>query len=185
LTTSDELIAGCKAGDPKAYELLYKKYYRVLYGIALRYCRTTFEAEDILQDSFVKILKHIHTFKGEGSFEGWIKRIVQNTAINNYKSNLKLGQNIDPAGSDLAQSDDTLDTLFSAMEAKEIVQLLNMLPAGYRLVINLYCIDGHSHQEIAEMLGISVGTSKSQLSKGRALLRRMVEEQFNIKIDGE
>lgn len=179
LTDLQDLISNCKAGNQKAYEILYKKYYRVLFGIALRYSRTTFEAEDILQESFIKIFKKIDTYKPDGSFEGWIKRIVQNTAINNYRSNLKFNSNIDIAIPENDIHDESINNVFDSLETKEILQLLNQLPEGYRVVINLFCIDGYSHKEIADMLNISIGTSKSQLFKAKEYLKQSIITKLN------
>jgi RNA polymerase sigma factor (sigma-70 family) len=182
LTEIDKLLSDCKAGNQKAYEVLYKKYYRVLYGIALRYCRTTFEADDIIQESFIKIFQNIKNFNEQGSFEGWIKRIVQNTAINNYRDNLKFNLNKDITENNVSIEDTSFDDIFDAFEAKEIITLLNQLPEGYRIVINLYIIDGYSHKEIAELLKISVGTSKSQLFKAKEFLKKNIEANYKKEI---
>ena len=119
------IINNCKANKNGAYEFLYKKYYRVLYGIALRYCRTTFEAEDVLQESFIKIFNNIHTYKHQGSFEGWLKRIVQLTAINHYKINIKYNLNSDLTNDEYKLQDDSFETLFDTLETKEILIILN------------------------------------------------------------
>lgn len=177
-----ELIEKCKKNDKLSYEYLYKKYYRVLYGIALRYSRTTFEAEDIIQESFIKVFKNIQTFNNQGSFEGWIKRIVQHTAINHYRSNLKFYQNSEYGEHEYSIEDGSFDSLFDAFETKEIITLLNQLPEGYRMVINLFCIDGYNHKEIAELLNISVGTSKSQLFKAKEFLKQIIETQYKTQI---
>ena len=175
------LIDNCKKKDNKAYEILYKKYYRVLYSIALRYARTSFEAEDILQDSFVKIFKSISSYQMEGSFEGWLKRIVQNTAINSYKSNLKFNNNINVADEGQEVMDDNFTAIFETFETKDVLTLLNNLPDGYRIIINFYCIEGYTHKEIAEMLNISIGTSKSQLFKAKEYLKKVIEKQLLIQ----
>ncbi len=181
MTELETIINDCKANKQSAFELLYKKYYRVLYGIALRYCRTTFEADDILQDSFIKIFKNIGSYKMDGSFEGWIKRIVQNTAINNYRSNLKLNLNVDISMNEYDVSDDSLNNIFESFETKEVIHLLNQLPEGYRVIINLFCIDGYTHKEIAEMLDIAIGTSKSQLFKAKEYLKKSIETKLNVQ----
>jgi len=170
-----DIIERCKGNDHKAFEIVYKKYYRVLLGIALRYTGRVTEAEDVLQDSFIKIFRSINSYDYKGSFEGWIKRIVQNTAINSYKSNLKFNLYIDLSEREEKLSDDSMDSNLGSMETKEILVILNALPEGYRLVINLYFIDGYSHKEIAEMLKVSVGTSKSQLFKAKNYLRNLIE----------
>lgn len=184
MTDTLELIKRCKAGESGGFEQLYKTYYRVLYGIALRYSNSTAEAQDILQDSFIKVFNSIGHYQGDGSFEGWLKRIVQNTAINSYRSRLKFELYVDISGQELLQSDDGPAALFESLEAREIVQLLNRMPEGYRLILNLYCIDGYSHKEIAQMLTISEGTSKSQLFKAKNHLKSLIENQSKQKIAG-
>lgn len=182
MTELEVIIDNCKANKNGAFEFLYRKYYRVLYGIALRYCRTTFEAEDILQEAFIKIFKNIHSYNMQGSFEGWIKRIVQNTAINHYRNNLKFNLNSDITNEEYELNDESFDSLFNALETKEIIKLLNEMPEGYRMIINLYCIDGYSHKEIAELLKISIGTSKSQLFKAKDYLKKEIETRFKTSI---
>lgn len=182
MTELDVIINDCKANKNSAFEFLYKKYYRVLYSIALRYSRTTFEAEDILQEAFIKIFKNIQSFNNEGSFEGWIKRILKNTAINHYKSNIKFNLNSDLANEEYELNDGSFEALFNAFETKEIISLLNHMPAGYRIIINLYCIDGYSHKEIGEILNITVGTSKSQLFKAKNYLKKEIETQYKTSI---
>jgi len=171
----EKLVKRCKAKEELAFEILYKNYYRVLFGIALRYSRTKAEAEDILQDSFIKIFNNIPSFKNKGSFEGWMKRIVQNTAINSYHSNLKYNLHVEISEhTDLNDKQD-FNTIFESFDVKDITRFLNFLPDGYRMVINLYYIDGYSHKEIAEVLNISIGTSKSQLFKAKANLKTIIE----------
>lgn len=183
MTELEHIIKRSKAGEQSAYEWLYKKYYRVLYGIALRYCRTTFEAEDVLQEAFLKMFYNIGSFRGEAqAFEGWMKRIVQNTAINLYRSNLKFSGQEDISDHEDQAADNSFDRLFDAIEAREILSLFDELPEGYRLIINLYCIDGYSHPEISAMLGISVGTSKSQLHKAKTTLKKIIEKRFKTNI---
>jgi RNA polymerase sigma factor (sigma-70 family) len=170
-----EIIAGCKTGSHKSYEALYKRFYRTLLVIAMRYTKTRDEAEDILQDSFVKVFHNIQSYNGKGSFEGWIKRIVQNTAINYYRSRLKF----QPGENEIEeQGDDSFEKIMGSMDARNIIAILNNMPEGYRLLINLYAIDGYSHSEIASMLGISTGTSKSQLFKAKKYLRELLRNDY-------
>lgn len=182
MTDLNNIISECQVGNKQAYELLYKKYYRILYGIAIRYCRTPFEADDILQESFIKIFENIKKYTPNGSFEGWMKRIVQNTAINHYRSNLKFNLNSDITNEEYDLDDGSFESIFDTIETKEIITLLNQLPEGYRMVINLYCIDGHSHKEIAEILNITVGTSKSQLFKAKEYLKKTIRTQLKMQI---
>ena len=171
----DEIIAGCKTGSHKSYEALYKRFYRPLLVIAMRYTRTRDEAEDILQDAFVKVFHNIASYNEKGSFEGWLKRIVQNTAINHYRSGLKFQGGEEEAAE---QVDDSFEKITGGMDARNIMQVLNRLPEGYRLLINLYAIDGYTHNEIASMLGISPGTSKSQLFKAKKYLRELLRNDY-------
>jgi RNA polymerase sigma factor (sigma-70 family) len=178
----DRLVERCKANDHKAFEVLYKRYYRVLLGIALRYAGNLSEAEDVLQDSFIKVFHSIGSYSGKGSFEGWLKRIVQNTAINSYRSRIKFDLYVDLSDQEDKISDDGLSAVFEKLNTKDAIGLLNSMPEGYRLVINLYFIDGYSHKEIAEMLNITPGTSKSQLFKAKNYLRNLVETTNHEKI---
>lgn len=173
----EDILKRCKAKEEKAFEQLYKQYYRVLFGIALRYSKAKEEAEDVLQESFIKLFNSIDTYSGKGSFEGWMKRIVQNTAINNYRSRTKFDLHIDITNMEHELSDDNFTTVFDAFDVKELVVLLNQLPDGYRMVINLYYIDEYTHKEIALLLKISEGTSKSQLFKAKAYLKQLIELQ--------
>lgn len=184
MTDPSELIKRCKAKEPAGFELLYKTYYRVLYGIALRYAKSAEEAEDVLQDSFIKVFNSIQSYQGEGSFDGWLKRIVQYTAINSYRSQLKFSLYIDVSDQELLLSDDSPEAIFESLEAKEIITLLNKLPEGYRLILNLYSIDGYSHKEIAQMMNINEGTSKSQLFKAKKYLKSLLETHSKQKIAG-
>lgn len=176
------IIELCKAHDHKAFEVLYKKYYRILLGISLRYSGNMAEAEDVLQDAFIKIFNSIRSYEGKGSFEGWIKRIVQNTAINNYRSRLKQHLYVDISEEEDRLEDTDLNTVFGTLETKEVISLLNKMPERYRLAINLYLIDGYSHNEIAGMLNISAGTSKSQLFRARNYLKHLIELNNQEKI---
>lgn len=177
----NRIVERCKAKDHKAFEIIYKKYYRVLLGVALRYAGGMAEAEDVLQESFIKIFHSVGSYSGKGAFEGWIRRIVQNTAINHYKSRLKFEIYLDVSDrEDLA--DDSFASVFDAMSEKDIIHLLNTMPEGYRLAINLYYIDGYSHKEIAAMLNVTVGTSKSQLFKAKNYLKVLIETYNQEKI---
>jgi RNA polymerase sigma factor (sigma-70 family) len=166
----EHILKGCKAGDHKAFEELYKTWYRVLLGVAMRYARNRQEAEDILQDAFIKVFHSIGSYRGEGSFEGWLKRVVRNTAINHYRSRIKFDLYIDFAGQE--------ESLNDGSDTKDVISLLNKLPEGYRMVINLYFIDGCTHKEIAELLNISTGTSKSQLFKAKQYLKELLENDY-------
>ena len=160
--------------------MLYEKYSRLLLGICMRYAGDRAEAEDILQDSFLKIFSRIKDFTGTGSFTGWLRKVVVNTAITNYHANLKFRYHVDieeyvsseHASSDIDEAMFTADELFC---------VLNELPKGYRMVFNLYAIEGYAHKEISGMMKISEGTSKSNLSRARMILQRRVGSFTGIK----
>lgn len=173
--TDKELIEGCLANDPKAQEFLYKRFSRRMYGVCLRYARNTLEADDILQEGFIKVFTFLKDFRQDGSLEGWIRRTIINTAINYYhsKENEWKETTIDKA---VTFSSDTEDAL-SKISAEDLLQLIRQLPEGYRMVFNLYVIEGYNHQEISEMLNISENTSKSQLSRARGALQEKLAQR--------
>jgi RNA polymerase sigma factor (sigma-70 family) len=181
-TELEHIISGCKAGDHSAFETLYKTYYRLLLGVALRYTRTRPEAEDILQDAFIKIFQSVSSYKNTGSFEGWMRRVVQNTAINYYRSSMRFHLYVDVSEKEDSLNDDSMEAILSALDAKDILTILNRMPEGYRMVINLFYIDGYSHREISEMLNISQGTSKSQLFKAKQYLKELLENDYKQNI---
>ncbi len=169
----EEIIQGCLNGKRSAQEALYKLYGGKLYGVCMRYTRNQMEAEDVLQDGFVKVFKNIRSFRdlGENSLFNWMKRIVVNTAINylrdekkhRYQADVETVDEIDDDNSE----DDFFEELRTLVSQNEILDLIRKLPEGYRMVFNLFAMEGLSHQEIAEMLGVSVSTSKTQLFKAR------------------
>jgi len=169
-----ELIKKCKQQSPKAQEALYKLYSGVLFGICLKYSPNRAEAEDNLQDAFITIFKRIEQYQGKGSFEGWIKRITVNTALQKYRKkkvfDISNEQQIEDVEVDVQQQTIPLDFL---------LKIIQELPDRYRLVFNLYVLDGYSHKEIAKMLGISDGTSKSNLARARMILKKKVEAYNN------
>jgi RNA polymerase sigma-70 factor (ECF subfamily) len=175
-----EIIEGCARHDRRAQQMLYDKYSRFLLGVCMRYATDRAEAEDILQDSFLKIYFSIKDFSGTGSFAGWLRKVAVNTAITHYHKNLKYRYHIEieeyvsvETGTSSFEED-----LFSS---DELYKVLNQLPAGYRMVFNLYAVEGYKHKEIAEMLGIDTNTSKSQYSRAKAVLRDKLDKLRTIK----
>ena len=169
--TEAELIKGCQKGSSLHQQALYQQYYRKMFGVCLRYTDKQEDAEDVLQEAFIKVFKHIKGFRGKGSFEGWIRRIMVHTAIEHYRKRSRYFMvDIDHAH-EVELSADQL----SEMHREEILELIQTLPTGYRTVFNLYAIEGYAHKEIAEMLGISIGTSKSQFSRAKAMLKEKME----------
>jgi RNA polymerase sigma factor (sigma-70 family) len=168
----ERMVRGCVKGQPLHQEALYNLYYRKMFGVCLRYAPDRETAEDILQDGFVKVFKNIGSFEGKGSLEGWIRRVIVNTALEmlRKKSNMYPVVDIQQA----ANTDGGWD-IVSLMSEQEILRMVQALPAGYRTVFNLYAIEGYSHKEIAERLNISEGTSKSQFARARQTLQESIQ----------
>ena len=174
--TLEELIIKCKKQDAKAQGELYNRYNQILFAICLRYSPNYTEAEDNLQDAFLTIFKKVGQYKGKGSFEGWMKRITVNTVLQKYRKHRSFeivdeGQIEDEADNEVESNDVPLAFL---------LKIVQELPDRYRLVFSMYVLDGYQHKEIAEMLGISDGTSKSNLARARNILKIKVEA-FNAK----
>lgn len=171
--TEDELIKGCLSRDRSAQKRLYDTYSSKMYSICYRYVRDPAEAEDILIVAFTRIFEKISQFKSEGSFEGWIKRIMVNEALTHLRRNRSMYLE-----TDLEQVDrePDYDKLQDHLEEEDLLKMIQELPTGYRIVFNLYAIEGYSHKEIANQLGISENTSKSQLSRARTYLQKMLAE---------
>ncbi len=172
MTSDQDLIEGCKKGKHSAFEALYTKYAKRMMAIALRYANTTFEAEDIVQESFIKVFEKINAFENKGSFEGWLKRIVVNASINNFHKTNKEREFEDCSTIELA--DDKAVSVLSELSNNELMSSLKLLPTGYRTVFNLFVIEGYSHKEIAELCKINEATSRSQLSKAKVLLKEIL-----------
>lgn len=166
------IIKGCIAGDRASQEKLYNLYARKMMGVCLWYARNKEEAEEILQDGFMRVFTYIGKFKGEGSFEGWIRRIMVNAALAKFKnkSHLRPVVEYNPEEHEIRETVSPIDIL----DAKELVKLVQELTPGYRMVFNLYVLEGMKHREIAELLGISEGTSKSNLADSRIILQRQI-----------
>lgn len=171
-----ELISQCLEGNGKAQKQLYEKYSRTMFGVCLRYSNGYEEAKDILQDGFVKIFTKLGQYSFSGSFEGWMRRIFVNTALEYYRVNKN---HMNHSDVEYASNEPQHDFIIENMSRKEILEAMNKLAIGYRTVLNMYVIEGYSHVEISEMLGISEGTSKSQLSRARALLQEILKKLKN------
>lgn len=179
-----KILEGCLSGKRSAQNKLYSRYAPVLLGICLRYARNKDEAEDILQDGFIKIFSSIAGFRGEGSFEGWLKRIIVNTAITHNKQSLKhyFHADIDATDETLIINDDATDELpLVKIPQATLMTLIQKLPVGYKTVFNLYVFEHYTHQEIADLMGISVNTSKSQLMKARRVLVNKINQIIENK----
>ena len=171
--TLEELILQCKEKHPKAQELLYKKYSRILFGICLKYSPNYQEAEDSLQDAFITIFKSMEQFKSKGSFEGWMKRITVNTVLQKYRKQKVFKLTNEEQIEDKVEE---VSIAESKVDLNKLLAMIQELPNQYRLVFTLYVLDDYSHKEISELLDISVGTSKSNLSRARVILKSKVEE---------
>lgn len=168
------LYEGCKTGSRQAQEKLYHAMAPQLLGVCMRYAQSTFEAEDMLQTGFIKVFGSMDSYRGEGSFEGWIRRIIVNTAIETYRRNSRNGQQVEiDEVYDNAQHTFSMDSL----ECDDLLRLIQALPEGYRIVFNMYALEGFSHKEIAATLHISEGASKSQLSRARAWLKERIKQR--------
>lgn len=170
-------IRACRQGNPAAQRQVYEKYARRMMGVCIRYLGDTVEAEDVLISGFMKVFEKVSQFKEEGSFEGWIRKIMVNEALSHLRRHKRVYLE-----TDLEKADCELDfqSLSNHLETEDLLGMIEQLPPGYKTVFNLYAIEGYSHKEIADMLQISEGTSKSQLCRARALL-----QQYLAKIENQ
>ncbi len=173
-----DLIKGCLNGDGKMQEELYKRFAPKMYAVCLRYSNNAENAQDLLQEGFIKIFRNLNRFRGDGSFEGWIRRIFVNTSIEYFRKKTNLFSTTEKE--DLIVEDTSLNALDKFAE-KDIIKLVQELSPGYRTVFNLYAIEGYSHKEIGTMLNISEGTSKSQLARAKSILKKKVEQFLDEK----
>lgn len=174
---NNEILLG---NDTKSQELLYRHFAPKMYGICLRFAGNQMEADDILQEGFIKVFTKLKNFRNEGSLEGWIRRTIINTAINYYRKNLRLSkfQDIDEIDPGIPNEENIYDTL----SREELLNLIKELPNGYRTVFNLNVIEGYTHKEIGQMLNISDNTSKSQLTRARSILQKKVIAMMKQKV---
>ena len=171
--TENDLISGCIAGDRRMQELLYQRFAPKMYAVCLRYANNPDDARDLLQEGFIKVYRNLDKFRKEGSFEGWVRRVFVNTAIEHYRR--KVNMNSISEREERTPEEGAFNALDHLAE-KDIIQLVQELSPGYRTVFNMYVIEGYSHKEIGEMLGISEGTSKSQLARAKGILQKRVAE---------
>jgi len=179
-----EIIDGCIKNDRKMQKELYKKFASRMFSICLRYAKSREEAQDILQEGFMKVYTKINQFSGEHSFEGWLKRIFANTSITHYKTNLKYYYQ-----DDITEIKESETLHFNADDCEysheELLGVIESLSDGYRMVFNLFAIEGFKHKEIAEMLGIDETTSKSQFFRARKLIQKKLLELSGEKVMNE
>lgn len=173
--TEKEIIEGCRRGDPASQRELYERFSPVMLGVCYRYVKDIQTAEDLLHDGFITILTKIDEFRGEGSFEGWCRRIFVNTALGFLRKKNPLAESSDIDDMYWLRSEQV--GAVEKMSTNELIELIQQLPDGYRAVLNMYAIEGYSHKEIGEELGISENTSRSQYFRARGRLMEMIEER--------
>jgi RNA polymerase sigma factor (sigma-70 family) len=180
LSEIKNIISGCLKGNRRDQELLYRRHSARLYAVCLQYSGNDEEARDILQEGFIKIFENLVHYKHEGSFEGWMRRIMVNTALERYRNkyNLYRVDDIDQIPEPDAEPD---NEDYSGLEAVDLLSIIRELPPKYRMVFNLFAIEGYSHKEISRMVNISEGTSKSNLSRARVILQRRVGTYTGLK----
>lgn len=173
--TEEQLLEGCLRNNALAQEELYHTYGPKMLGVCFRYAKTKEDAEDMLQEGFIKVYSQIHQFRGEGSLEGWIRRIVVHTCINNLKKNKKFSNNIELTHAQFLHNRE--DLIPALIQAKQVVDCIRLLPLGYRTVLNLFAIEGFSHREIGQMLDIEESTSRSQYTRAKGLLEELLAKR--------
>jgi RNA polymerase sigma-70 factor (ECF subfamily) len=171
--TESDLIHGCMEGNRRMQEELYRRFSPRMYAVCLRYASNAEEAEDVLQEGFIKVFKKLGSFRGDGSFEGWVRRVFVNTAIEQFRRKRYLLPVTE-------KEENTIEgkyfSVLDELAEKDILALVRELSPGYRTVFNMYVVEGYTHKEIADILGISEGTSKSQLSRAKVILQDMVKK---------
>ena len=168
-----ELIEFCIADKRQYQEILYRKYADKMYTVCLTYSDRDDDASDILQESFIKLFRNLHKFKFDGSFEGWLRRIVVNTALEHYRKRVRIKEKLKVYETYIEPS---TDNVLAKINAKQLIQLVNELPKKAAMILKLYAIEGFKHKEISELLRISIGTSKSQLNRARFLLKESLNK---------
>ena len=177
----NQIIEGCKRGDDKSQKILYDNYKAVFFGICRRYLHTYEDAEDVMIEAFVKIYSKVTDYKAEGSFEGWMKRIVVNEALMFLRKNKHFNTELDTNSINISE-EPNFDDFEADIDEEKIFEQIEALSPGYKAVLNLYLVEGYKHREIAEMLGISINTSKSQLILAKRRLQELVKKNLGIDI---
>ncbi len=166
--TEELMLAGCIRNNAAAQEALYNRFSPRMLGVCYRFAKNREDAEDMLQEGFIKVFTQIHQYRNEGTLEGWIRRIIVHTCINILKKNKKFSESVDIIHANSIHIKE--EVIPSIMQAKQVVECIRSLPIGYRTVLNLYAIEGYSHKEIAGMLDIEESTSRSQYTRAKAML---------------
>lgn len=168
MMTEELMLAGCLKNNAAAQEALYGRFSPRMLGVCYRFAKNREDAEDMMQEGFIKVFTQIHQYRNEGALEGWIRRIMVHTCINFLKKHKKFNDSIDISHAHVIQVKEEM--IPSIMQAKQVVECIRLLPVGYRTVLNLYAIEGYSHREIAHMLEIEESTSRSQYTRARGML---------------
>ncbi|NLF41974.1 MAG: RNA polymerase sigma factor [Bacteroidales bacterium] len=180
--SEEEIINGCQKGLDKYREMLYKQYYGFGMSVCLRYTANREDATELLNDSFMKVFQNIESYQADKPFKAWFRRIMVNTCISFFRSNINKQQFYHIEG-EVEEGNDVSCLPASNLEAKDILLLLNSLPDHFRLVFNLYEVEGFSHEEIGAMMDISPGTSRSNLSRAKKMLRSLYSKQFGVQLN--
>lgn len=175
MTHLEEIIYKCRKGNSGAQTALYRLFSAKMYGVCLRYAKDSTDAEDILQEGFLRVFTKIEQYEFKGSFEGWMRKIMVNTALEKFRKQDRL---YPVEEMKIYESAEIVEETISSITAGDLMRIIQELPPRYRMVFNLFAIEGYSHQEIGEMMSISEGTSKSNLSRARIILQKGVEEYF-------
>lgn len=174
--TDIQVIHGCKQGFRTSQKELYTRYAKKMFAVCYRYASDFSSAEDILQEGYIRVFENLHNYRNEGSFEGWIRRIMINTALEMLR---KKQPYILPDDFENDSVTSVAETIMEVMEAKDIMDLIQQIPFGYREVLNLFIVDGYSHKEIAEIMGISENNSKLRLLRARNMLKKLIVKSTN------
>lgn len=177
--TEEVLLQGCINNEPMAQKELYQKYNSKMLSVCYRFAHNREDAEDMLQEGFIKVFSQIHTFRSQGALEGWIRRIMVHTCINHLKRNKKFNESVDLIHANGLQVRE--DSVPSIVQAKQVIECIRLLPIGYRTVLNLYALEGYSHREIATVLDIEESTSRSQYTRARQMLEDILVKQKIIQ----
>ena len=184
--TEEAILSGCLQNDAGAQRELYTRYSPKMLSVCYRFAHNREDAEDMLQEGFIKVFSQVHTFQNKGAFEGWIRRIMVHTCINHLKKNKKFNESVDIIYANGVQVRE--ESVPSIVQAKQIVECIRLLPLGYRTVLNLYAIEGYNHKEISAMLDVEESTSRSQYTRAKQMLediliRKNIMQPSRIKTD--
>ena len=174
--SDEQLVKKCLEKDPLAQKQLFDSFSRKMMGVCLRYTKDAEEAQDVLQIGFVKVFEKLHLFNNEGSLEGWIRKVLVNCALDQIRKNKKFDDNVDLSKVDFQMASEN-ENVLEHLSANDLLKIIQEMPTGFRTVFNLYAIEGYTHQEIADQLNISINTKKSQYSRARVYLQKIILEE--------